>query len=99
MRALREPAEIDAWRRKTRAEQVSRETVERLGDSGVAASGDTGESDPVTAIQDALISFPAERIVLFTHPESDQRYREDLDLEELKERFGVPVEEARVGGG
>lgn len=37
-----------------RAEEVRRASVEQLGRAGVAASGDTGESDPVEAIQDAL---------------------------------------------
>jgi hypothetical protein len=29
--------------------------------------GDTGESDPLLAIEDALRTFPADQIVLFTH--------------------------------
>jgi hypothetical protein len=60
----------------------------------VAASGDTGESDPLAAIEDALQTFNAERIVLFTHREADQRYREDLDEAELEQRFGLPVDHA-----
>ena len=80
------------------AERVRRETVERLDQQGVAASGDTGESDPVEAIQDSLQSFPADRIVLFTHPESDRRYKEDLDPQEIRERFGIPVDHALVSG-
>jgi hypothetical protein len=78
------------------AERVRRETVERLDRQGVAASGDTGESDPVEAIQDALQSFPADRIVLFTHPESERRYKEDIDPEEIGRRFGIPVDHALV---
>ena len=62
----------------------------------MAASGDTGESDPAEAIQDALQSFPAERIVLFTHPESERRYKEDIDPEEIARRFGIPVDHALV---
>jgi hypothetical protein len=81
-----------------RAEEVRRQTLERLGDQGVAASGDTGESDPLKAIEDALQTFPAERIVLFTHGESDQRYREDVDEREIKERFGIPVDRAVLSG-
>jgi hypothetical protein len=76
------------------ADRIRRETVARLDEQGVAASGDTGESDPEQAIQDALQSFPADRIVLFTHPESDRAYKEDLDAKEIEERFGVPVDHA-----
>jgi hypothetical protein len=79
-----------------RAEEVRRSTVEQLGDAGVAASGDTGESDPLTALQDALITFPADRILVFTRPDSAQQYREDVDPAEIEQRFGVPVSSATV---
>jgi hypothetical protein len=79
-----------------RAEQVRRESVERLGQAGVSATGDTGEADPYTAIEDALKTFAADRIVLFTHRGEDQRYREDLDEGEIAERFGLPVDHATV---
>ena len=79
-----------------RAEQVRRQSVERLGQEGVSATGDTGESDPYTAIEDALKTFDAERIVLFVHEAGDRRYREDLDAREITERFGLPVDRAVV---
>ncbi len=78
------------------ADDVRRETVENLGQSGVAASGDTGEGDPLEAIDDALKSFPADRIVLFTHPEGERRYREDVDAAEIGRRHGLPVDQASV---
>jgi nucleotide-binding universal stress UspA family protein len=82
-----------------RAEAVRRETVQRLDAEGVPASGDTGESDPMVAITDALETFDADRIVLFTHPSSDRRYREDeLNAAEVQERFGRPVDQAAVSG-
>jgi nucleotide-binding universal stress UspA family protein len=79
-----------------KAKQVSRQTVERLGDAGVPASADTGESDPLDAVQDALRTFEADKIVIFTHPESEQQYREDVDPEEIEQRFGLPVELSTV---
>jgi hypothetical protein len=79
-----------------KAEEVRRETVEQLGSEGVPASGDTGESDPLLAIQDALQSFRADRIVVFTHGDEDQRYQEDLDPAEIEDRFGIPVDRAAV---
>ena len=71
-------------------------SVERLGEEGVSATGDTGEADPYTAIEDALKTFDADRIVLFTHAGEDRRYREDLDEDEIAERFGRPVDHAIV---
>ncbi len=79
-----------------RAEQVRRDSVEELGKAGVPATGDTGEADPHTAIEDALKTFDADRIVVFTRGGEDQRYREDLDRDELAERFGRPVDHAVV---
>ena len=77
-----------------RAEQVRRESVERLGHEGISAVGDTGEADPYTAIEDALKTFDADRIVVFAHQAGDERYREDLDDREIAERFGRPVDRA-----
>jgi hypothetical protein len=77
-----------------RAESVQRQTVEGFDDAGVDAHGDTGESDPVKAVEDVLVTFPAERILLFTRPASDQRHDEDIDADALQERFGLPVQRA-----
>ena len=51
------------------AETAEEETVERLEEEGIDAAGDTGESEPAVALQDALATFPADRIVVFSHPE------------------------------
>ena len=74
-----------------RAEQVQEETVERLDEEGVDAAGDTGESDPLLAIQDALQTFEADEIVLFTHPGGSANWLEDGLVDEAKERFEPPV--------
>jgi hypothetical protein len=79
-----------------RADRVRRETLERLRDDGVPAAADTGESDPFEAIADALRTFNADRIVVFSHAEGDQRYREQLDPQELEQRFGLPAHHATL---
>ncbi|MBV9820498.1 MAG: hypothetical protein JOZ07_19385 [Solirubrobacterales bacterium] len=79
-----------------RADEVRRQSVEQLGDEGVSAAADTGESDPEDAVEDALKTFAADHIVVFTHAASEQRYREDVDSGELRERFGIPVTMARL---
>ena len=86
----------DADEAIARAEEIRRESVDRLGEQGVSATGDTGEADPYLAIEDALKTFDADRIVLFTHGGEDQRYREDVDEREIAERFGRPVDHASV---
>jgi hypothetical protein len=79
-----------------RAEAVSRESLERLDAAGVSASADTGEGDLLTAAQDALATFDADRIVIFSHAPDEQRYREEVDEAELQERFGLPVDRAEI---
>jgi hypothetical protein len=78
------------------AESAQTETVERLEEHGVDAAGDTGESEPAVAIQDALATFPADRIVVFSHPEHDRDYREDAGLADAEKRFGVPLTHALI---
>jgi hypothetical protein len=78
------------------AEEAQTETVERLEEEGVDAAGQTGESEPAQAIQDALATFRADRIVVFSHPDDDRDYREDEGLADAESRFGVPVEHALI---
>jgi hypothetical protein len=74
-----------------RAQEVQEETVERLDEAGIDAAGDTGESDPLLAIQDALATFEADEIVLFTHPDGESNFLEEGLVEEATERFTPPV--------
>ena len=74
-----------------RAEAVQEETVERLDEEGIDAAGDTGESDPLLALQDALQTYPADEIVLCMHGEQGRNWQEEGIVEEARERFGKPV--------
>jgi hypothetical protein len=79
-----------------RANEVQQETVERLAEDDVDAVGDTGESDPLLALQDALATFPAEEIVICTHPEGERNWAEEDLLEQAQGRFSVPVRQIEV---
>jgi len=74
-----------------RAEDVQEETVERLDEEGIDAAGDTGESDPLLALQDALQTYPADEIVLFTHAGGRRNWLEEGVVEEARQRFDTPV--------
>jgi hypothetical protein len=78
------------------AERAQVESVERLEEDGVDAAGDTGESEPALALQDALATFAADRIVVFSHPEGDRDYREDEGLADAEARFGIPLTHALI---
>jgi hypothetical protein len=74
-----------------RAEAVQEETVERLDEEGIDAAGDTGESDPLLALQDALATYEADEIVLCTHGPGGRNWQEEGIVDEARERFGRPV--------
>ncbi len=79
-----------------RAGEVGRRTAAELEKAGVPVTADTGESDPEEAVEDALRTFPADRVVVFIHPESERAYKEEIDVSELERRLGVPVDRATV---
>lgn len=79
-----------------RAEEVTRESLKRLDEAGVAATADTGEGDLLTAAQDALTTFDADRIVIFSHARGERLYREEIEDAELQEHFGLPVDRAEI---
>ena len=79
------------------AQATQAQSVERLEAEGLDAAGDTGESEPAVALEDALATFPADRIVVFSHPEGNRDYREDAGLADAEARFGIPVTHAVIG--
>jgi len=58
------------------------ETISKLQDAGVQARGTTGDSEGLVALEDALATFPADRVVVVDDPEV---------AEEASERLDVPV--------
>jgi hypothetical protein len=81
-----------------RAQEVQQESVERLDEEGIDAVGETGESDPLTALEDALATFDAEQIVLFTHASGERNWLEEGVVEEAERRFTQPVRHVEVEG-
>jgi hypothetical protein len=75
------------------AESVAQQTADALARGGAAVGVRTGESEPLVAVQDALATFPAERILIFVRKGDAARYREDDVVGEVGRRFGVPVTE------
>src|SRR5918997_4427420 len=75
------------------AESSAAKTVAALQGRAGAVHAEVGESEPLLALQDAMATFPAERILVFTRPDDAQRYKEDDVVGEAERRFGVPVVE------
>jgi hypothetical protein len=78
-----------------RAQASARRTADALDEQGADAHAVTGEAEPLLALQDALATFPADRILVFVREGDRARYREDDVIGEAERRFGVPVTEVR----
>lgn len=63
----------------------------RLRAEGVAARGEIGDGDPLQALEDALRTFPADEIVVSTHPPGRSHWLERGVVDEARMRFDVPV--------
>jgi hypothetical protein len=62
------------------AQQRLDETLGKLRSAGVSARGTTGESEGLLAIQDALATFPADRVVVVDDPDVAEQAAERLDV-------------------
>jgi glycine/D-amino acid oxidase-like deaminating enzyme len=75
------------------AESTAQSTAAALADAGARTRAQAGESEPLLALQDALTTYRADRVLVFVRGEDSQRYREDDVIGEAERRFGVPVTE------
>jgi hypothetical protein len=65
--------------------------IAALEQDGFAAHGDIGDGDPVQAIEDALRQFPADEVIVSTHPPGRSNWLERDVVERARERFPIPV--------
>jgi hypothetical protein len=79
----------DATEAVPHAQRIAEETVASLRAAGIHVSGHIGPADPAVALSDGLRTYDAERVVVVRG--RDGRYREDVDVREAAETFGVPV--------
>ncbi|HXS47051.1 MAG TPA: hypothetical protein VN756_06280 [Solirubrobacterales bacterium] len=62
-----------------------------IGDLGLKARGEIGDSDPNVAIEDALRVFPADEIVISTHPPHRSRWLEHGVVERARREVDLPI--------
>jgi hypothetical protein len=80
------------------AKTAATHTAERLDEAGADAVGDTGEAETAQAVDDALATFAADRILLVTHAGKPDP-RETAGLADAERRWGVPVSHAEISRG
>jgi hypothetical protein len=83
----------DADEAIARAGETADETAGDLRSEGAQARARTGEGEPLVALQDALATFPADRVLVFVREGDAARYREEDVVGEAERRFGVRVTE------
>ncbi len=76
-----------------RAEAQSRldASLVRLAQAGVSVRGEIGDGDPLQALEDALREFPADEIVISTHPPGRSHWLEQGIVDQARLRYDVPV--------
>jgi hypothetical protein len=62
-----------------------------IQETGLRARGQVGESDPNVAIEDALREFPADEIIISTHPPDRSRWLEHGVVERARSEIELPV--------
>jgi hypothetical protein len=73
------------------ARQRMAQSLTAIGAAGLKARGEVGDSDPDTAIEDALRQFAADEIVISTLPPEESRWLEHGVVERIREEVDVPV--------
>lgn len=66
-------------------------SLARLAELGIRARGEIGDGDPLQALEDALRVFPADEVVVSTHPPGRSNWLEQGVVEQARLRFDVPV--------
>ena len=62
-----------------------------LAGDGINARGVVGDGDPVQAVEDAIVTFTPDEIVVSTHPEGRSNWLEHGVVEAIQARYDVPV--------
>jgi uncharacterized membrane protein len=73
------------------AERRREESVSAIREIGLEARGEVGDSDPNVAIEDALRTFPADEVIISTHPPDRSRWLERGVVERAREEVDLPI--------
>ena len=81
----------DDRRARRAAEQRLDVCLDSLRSIGLVANGRVGDADPLLAIDDALRTFPANEILIATHPEGRSNWLARNIVGRARARYPVPV--------
>lgn len=87
-------SDIDAEYRE--ADERMKMLVGGIDSAGPVVSGRVGDEDPLQAVADALVEFPADALILGVHAPDDANWRERRFSRKVRERFDLPVTEVTL---
>jgi hypothetical protein len=73
------------------ADRRREQSVRTIAEAGFEARGEVGDSDPNVAIEDALMTFPADEVIISTHPPDRSRWLERGVVEKAREEVDLPI--------
>jgi GABA permease len=73
------------------AKRRQAESVRAIEGLGLRARGEVGDSDPNVAMEDALLTFPADEVVISTHPPERSRWLERGVVERARSEIDLPI--------
>jgi hypothetical protein len=76
---------------RAKAQERLQQLLAQLRGEGFDADGDIGDDDPVQAMEDALRRFPADEVIISTHPVGRSNWLEHDVVNRAQERFDLPV--------
>lgn len=76
---------------RQQAEERLQAALESLRRSGIEASGEVGDPDPVQAAQDALLEAPADEVLIFERESEQARWFEEGLFERARESLEPPL--------
>lgn len=87
---------VSQWTSDTdEATELARQRMElsliAIDELGLKAKGEIGDSDPNVAIEDALRVFPADEVVISTHPPERSRWLEQGVVDRAREQIDLPI--------
>jgi GABA permease len=92
--AVSEHHGLGTWNQEgaiTHAQERLDRTLGVLRSEGLDATGHVGDMVPLAAIEDALVTFPADMIVISTHPIERSRWLKKDLVESCRKKFARPV--------
>jgi hypothetical protein len=81
------------------AEERLRQTLDELRGAGIEADGEVGDSDPLQAIQDEVLKFQPDQVVVVAHRDEDGGFAERGLLEQAERDLELPVTELVIDAG